>query len=222
MLVQNFIKIGTRVWISISPPHTNRQTNICTPIFIFLLAEVPGAGWVNLQPTEHLKNVSLSLKGFKPPQAQGEGGRGKTCTKTFLGQVGMFHRDRCRGLDFHWPSTYQQTNKQTSVCSFIYIYFHEMCMMNSLLSLQCLYVTVMVGSHARVVKNSLMAKTCRKWPLFSIFPKNVFPNFKIKTIAFGCQLLLFKIKLKQICFNTTLQWLKVDVKERRLKNRKSN
>jgi len=34
MCVEYFIKIGARVWISISPPHTDRQTNICTPIFI--------------------------------------------------------------------------------------------------------------------------------------------------------------------------------------------
>jgi len=36
--VQNLIKISAGVWISISPPHTNRQTdkqtNICTPTFI--------------------------------------------------------------------------------------------------------------------------------------------------------------------------------------------
>jgi len=30
--------------------------------------------------------------------------------------------DQCRGLDFLWPSTYQQTYKQTSVRQFIYIY----------------------------------------------------------------------------------------------------
>jgi len=34
MCVQNFIKIGAGVWISISPLHTIRPTNICTPIFI--------------------------------------------------------------------------------------------------------------------------------------------------------------------------------------------
>jgi len=27
MCVQNFIKIGAEVWISLSPPHTNRQTD---------------------------------------------------------------------------------------------------------------------------------------------------------------------------------------------------
>jgi len=36
MCVQNFIKIGAGVWISINPLHTNRQTNICTPIFIYI------------------------------------------------------------------------------------------------------------------------------------------------------------------------------------------
>jgi len=39
MCVENFIKTGAGVWISISPPHTNRQTdrqtNICTPIYIY-------------------------------------------------------------------------------------------------------------------------------------------------------------------------------------------
>jgi len=31
---------------------------------------------------------------------------------------GKFHQDRSRGLDFDWPSIYQQTDKQTSVCPF--------------------------------------------------------------------------------------------------------
>jgi len=38
MRLQNFTKIDAWVWISICPPHTNRQkdkqTNICTTIFI--------------------------------------------------------------------------------------------------------------------------------------------------------------------------------------------
>jgi len=40
MCVQNFIKIGAGVCISISPPNTNRlidrQTNICTSIYIYI------------------------------------------------------------------------------------------------------------------------------------------------------------------------------------------
>jgi len=36
--------------------------------FIMLLAEVPGAARVNIQPAEHLKNVSFSFYGFKPPR----------------------------------------------------------------------------------------------------------------------------------------------------------
>jgi len=32
---QNFIKIGAGAWISINPSHTNRQTNICTLIYIY-------------------------------------------------------------------------------------------------------------------------------------------------------------------------------------------
>jgi len=35
-VMENLIKIGAVVWISISPPHTIRQTNICTPIFIYI------------------------------------------------------------------------------------------------------------------------------------------------------------------------------------------
>jgi len=53
--------------------------------FIYILAEVPGAARVNLQPAEHLKNL-----GFQAPQAQGGGG-----------EVKPAHQDRCRGLDFH-------------------------------------------------------------------------------------------------------------------------
>jgi len=34
MCVQNFIKLGAGVWISISPPHTNRQTNRHTSVII--------------------------------------------------------------------------------------------------------------------------------------------------------------------------------------------
>jgi len=36
MCVQNFIKIGAKVWISISPPHTNRRTNRQTSVRPFL------------------------------------------------------------------------------------------------------------------------------------------------------------------------------------------
>jgi len=36
MCVQNIIKISAGVWISVKPPHTNRPTNICTPIFIYI------------------------------------------------------------------------------------------------------------------------------------------------------------------------------------------
>jgi len=36
MCVENFIKIGAGVWISISPPNTNRQTKICTPSYIYI------------------------------------------------------------------------------------------------------------------------------------------------------------------------------------------
>jgi len=78
MCVQNFIKIGAGVWISISPPHTNRRTDKQTYVrpFIYLLAEGPGAARVNLQPAEHLKKCALQLLGFQAPQVQGVRGLG--------------------------------------------------------------------------------------------------------------------------------------------------
>jgi len=34
MCAENFIKIGAGVWISISPPHTNRQTSVRPFLYI--------------------------------------------------------------------------------------------------------------------------------------------------------------------------------------------
>jgi len=76
-------------WPSISQ-QTDKQ-NICSPIYIYRLAEVPGAAQVNLQPAEHL----LFLKQFPKmcpsafrvsgPQAQmGEGVGVKPAPKPFL------------------------------------------------------------------------------------------------------------------------------------------
>jgi len=48
------------------------------------LAEVLGAARVNLQLAEHLKNVSFSLKGFKPPRHRGEGAGVKPAKKPSL------------------------------------------------------------------------------------------------------------------------------------------
>jgi len=45
------------------------QTDI--RVLYIILAEVPGAARVNLQPAEHLKNVSFSFYGFKPPRPRG-------------------------------------------------------------------------------------------------------------------------------------------------------
>jgi len=94
MCVQNFIKISARVWISISPPHTNRQSNSGMSIFIYRLAEVPGTAWTNLQPEKHLlfckqfQRCVLQLIGFQAPPRL-KGGGGQSCIKTFLGQVEM-------------------------------------------------------------------------------------------------------------------------------------
>jgi len=60
-----------------------------------LIAEVPRAARVDLQPAEHLPFCKEFSKMFPSafsvlgPQVQGGGGGGQTCTKTFLGQVGM-------------------------------------------------------------------------------------------------------------------------------------
>jgi len=87
----------------------------------FKLAEVPGAAWVNMQPAEHLCPSGFRDSG---PQAQGwEGGSNLHQNLPWTGRNVRvkFHQDRCRGLDFHLPSTYQQTDKQTSVHPFLYI-----------------------------------------------------------------------------------------------------
>jgi len=68
---------------------TDRQTNKQTSSHPFILAEVPGAARVNLQPAEHLKNASFSFRVSGPPGSDRGGGRGQTCTKTFLRQIGM-------------------------------------------------------------------------------------------------------------------------------------
>jgi len=42
--------------------------SILHEIIIVMLAEVPAAARVNIQPAEHLKNVSFSFYNFKPPR----------------------------------------------------------------------------------------------------------------------------------------------------------
>jgi len=62
------------------------------------------------------------------PQAQGGVGGGSNLHQNLSwtsGDVrGKFHQDRCRGMDFHQPSTYQQANKQTTVRPFLYVEVH--------------------------------------------------------------------------------------------------
>jgi len=69
-----------------------RDTNIWLEYYL-ILAEVPGADWVNLQPAEYLlfclQKCFLQLMGFQAPRLKGVGGGGQTCAKTFLGLVEM-------------------------------------------------------------------------------------------------------------------------------------
>jgi len=62
----------------------------------------------------------LQLLRFQAPQAQmGEG------SNLYPGgdMRAKFQQDQCRGLNFHWPSSYQQTNidRQTNICAHIFI-----------------------------------------------------------------------------------------------------
>jgi len=51
---------------------------------------------------------SSAFRGSDLPGPDGGEGRGQTCTKTFLGHVGMNVQKFIHiGLDFHQPSTYQ-------------------------------------------------------------------------------------------------------------------
>jgi len=61
----------------------------------------------------------LQLLGFQASQAQGVGGRGQTCTKTFLGQVEMCVENFIKIGEGVWisnspPNTNRQTDKPTN------------------------------------------------------------------------------------------------------------
>jgi len=80
--------------------HRYKGTN--SLFYIYILAEVPDAAQVNLQPAEHLKNLSFSFQGFKPPRPRGRGSNLHQNLPWIGGVVrGKFHQDWCRGLDFH-------------------------------------------------------------------------------------------------------------------------
>jgi len=58
--------------------------DIVKMVFISVLAEVPRAAGVNLQPAEHFKNVFFSFYDFKPPRPRGEGAGVKPAPKPSL------------------------------------------------------------------------------------------------------------------------------------------
>jgi len=96
--------------------------------YINLIAEVPSPAWVNLQPAKHFslcKQFSkmfpsaFSVLGLPGPG----GGGGQTCTKSLLGQVGMCVENFIKIGAGGWISISPPipTDKQTSVCPFLYI-----------------------------------------------------------------------------------------------------
>jgi len=91
-------------------------------LFLFLLAKVPGADRVNLQPAAHLLfciKCVLKLIGFQAPPGPGGGReRGHIGTKTFLGQVGMCVQNCVKisggvSISISPPHTNRQTEGQT-------------------------------------------------------------------------------------------------------------
>jgi len=90
------------------------------------LAEVPDAARVNLQPAEHLKNVSLSA--FKVSSPPGPGGEGaglnldQNLPWTGGDARGKFHQIGAGvWISISPPHTNRLTNKQTSVRPFLYM-----------------------------------------------------------------------------------------------------
>jgi len=118
MCVQDFIKIGAGVWISICPPHTNRQTNkhLCAHFYKGRLAEVPGAARVNLQPALFCKQFQkcvLQLIGFQAPRLK-------------RGQVGMCLQNFTRIGAWVWVSiSPSHTNRQTNKLLYAHFYMYR-------------------------------------------------------------------------------------------------
>jgi len=59
MYVQNFIKIGAGVWISITPSHTNRQTDKQTSVHPFLYREKKMLGLLTWPSAEESDLVTI-------------------------------------------------------------------------------------------------------------------------------------------------------------------
>jgi len=70
------------------------------------------------------KKCFLQLKGFKAPPGPGRGGvRGQTCTKTFLGQVGMCLQNFIKVSVLVWISiSPPHTNRQRNVHLYAHLY----------------------------------------------------------------------------------------------------
>jgi len=86
--------------------------------FICLLAEVPGAAWVNLQPAEYL------LFCFQKCFLQGGG---QTCAKTFLGLVEMSLQNFIRIGAWVWISiSPPHTNRQTGKHLYAHLYIYRL------------------------------------------------------------------------------------------------
>jgi len=102
----------------------------------YLLAEVPGAARVNLQPAVHLlfcKKCVLQLIGFQAPQAQAQAEEGvgvKLAPKPSLGTWGCACKISSRSLALHIP-----TDEQTNICTPIFIYIESVkTLMKNILS----------------------------------------------------------------------------------------
>jgi len=95
-----------------------------TLLIYYALAEVPSAARINMQPAEHLCTSGFRVSG--PPGPGVGGGRGQTCIKTFLRQVGMCVQNFIKIGAGVWISicpthSNRRTNRQTSLRPFIYI-----------------------------------------------------------------------------------------------------
>jgi len=86
-----------------------------------LLAEVPGAARVNLQPAEHFLLCKQLLEFEAPRPICGRGG-GQTCTKTYLGQVGMCVQNFIKIGSGIWIFINPPlTNRQIDICTPIFM-----------------------------------------------------------------------------------------------------
>jgi len=96
--------------------------------FYLFEAEVPEPARVSLlnilcfvNSFQKMFPSALSVLGSPGPDGRGQGSNLHENLPWTGGDVGAkFHPDRCRGLDFQWPSTYQQRDKH------LYAHFYTM------------------------------------------------------------------------------------------------